>query len=242
AAAVRAMDPVSCRDCLRALPDELRAGVFSELPLQEASTALRRLPPDARQPVLERLPLEKRRPLELLLSFPEGTAGALMDPGYLALPDDLTVAEALARIKAHAGEFVFFVYVINRQQVLVGAVSLRELLMHPESKRLSLVMQAVDVRLSALTDYRTILDMPDLKLYNALPVVNDAGVFLGAVKEESVAHLENGEGEMTERDSAHSAGAALGELFRLGLFGLVHSVEPPASKPPPPPSTGKENS
>jgi hypothetical protein len=92
-------------------------------------------------------------------------------------------------------------------------------------------MRDLTFRLSALTDYRSVLNNPDLRRYNALPVTTEDGHYLGAVTEETLTELADEEAA-AGRETGGSAGAALGELYRVGLFGMLHSIEAPVERKP----------
>lgn len=225
----RRLSPLAGRECFKSLTAEQRAHVLAEFLPHLGAAVLRRLPEAERVKSLQSMPLEKRRGLELVLHYPEGTVGALMDPSYLALPEDMSIGEATKRIQRDTDDFSFYVFVVNRSQVLVGVVSIRDLLAQPIDKPLSAVMRDLSFRLSALTDYRSVLNNPDLRRYNALPVTSEDGHYLGAVTEETLTELADEEAA-AGRETGGSAGAALGELYRVGLFGLLHSIEPPVER------------
>ncbi|HEY1170062.1 MAG TPA: CBS domain-containing protein [Verrucomicrobiae bacterium] len=225
----RRLSPLVGRESLKALPPEKRAQILAEFLPHLGAAVLRRLPEAERAKSLQQMSAEKRRGLELILNYPEGTVGSLMNPSYLALPDDLSIGEAIKRIQRETDDFSFYVFVVNRGQVLVGVVSIRDLLAQPLDKPLSAVMRALNFRLSALTDYRSVLSNPDLRRFNALPVTSEDGHYLGAVTEETLTELADEEAAVG-RETGGSAGAALGELYRVGLFGLLHSIEPPPER------------
>jgi magnesium transporter len=220
----RRFSPILGRESMKALTAEKRAQILAEFPPHLGASLLRRLGEVERQRSLQFMPPARRQALEVLLHFPEGTTGALMNPDYLALPDDMRIGEAIKRIQKETDDFSFYVFVINRAHILLGVISIRDLLGQPIDKPLSAVMRTLEFRLSALTDYRSVLSNPDLRRFNALPVTSEDGHYLGAVTEETVTELADEEAAAGQ-ESGGSAGAALGELYRVGLFGLLHSVE-----------------
>src|SRR5262249_57570100 len=65
-----------------------------------------------------------------LVEYDELSAGGLMTNAYISIPEDLTVAQALERVRQEAPEVehVHYVYVVDEAERLVGVASLRELL------------------------------------------------------------------------------------------------------------------
>lgn len=223
AAALGRMDPSISSAVLAKLPGQTPATLLVRLDPQRGAAILRRVSKETRAALLKGMPADKRRPLELLLSYPENTVGARMDPLYPCLPEDLTLAEAVERVRDSRERNGLFWFSINRDQKLTGVVSVRELLSRDSGRRISETAHRVGQHVSALTDVASIGLSAELMRLNALPVIDEKGVYLGAIRQESVIELD--ESEEFATDSIQAAGSALGELYRLGLSGLVHSIE-----------------
>ena len=67
----------------------------------------------------------------MLLSYPEHSAGAVMTTEYASLPANITVADALQRLRVEApdSEMIYYIYVIDEDRHLLGFVSLRDLIL-----------------------------------------------------------------------------------------------------------------
>jgi len=171
--------------------------------------------------------------LNLLLRYPEGTAGALMDPRALALPQDIPVGEALARVRHAARDVLYYLYVVDRAQVLVGVLNLRELMLAPRKAEVASVMRPHVARLSARADRASILAHPGWREFHALPVVDDAGLFLGVIRYETVRRLEEDRGSAGQSANALTTVLTLGELcwrgMSLVLADLASGVAPAKS-------------
>jgi magnesium transporter len=197
-----------------------------------AALSLRSMAPSLREEVLAALPDRRSRALISLLRFPDGTAGALMDPEVLALPHDLTAREALARIREAAGNARYNVYVVDREQMLVGVINLHELLMARPGDRLSSLMQTSVHRLPARADRHAIVSNPGWQEVHALPVVDERGVYLGAIRYRTLRLLE--EQLRGSRSTDDATARALGGLLRAGASAVVEAMV--ASTPRTPPS------
>ncbi|MEM9136943.1 MAG: CBS domain-containing protein, partial [Cyanobacteria bacterium P01_F01_bin.42] len=97
-------------------PDD-RAKLFDELPAKVVTRLLGQLSPLERQSTA------------LLLGYEAGTAGRIMTPEYVSLKENLTVFEALERIRTVAKftETIYYLYVVDTARHLTGIISLREL-------------------------------------------------------------------------------------------------------------------
>jgi magnesium transporter len=225
AALAERTSPFFAADLLESLPPERAAEILGRLGLDTAARLLRRVREDLRERLLESSSPEHARGLRSLLRFPEGTAGALMDPDVLALPEDLTAAEALARVREAPARARYNLYVVDREQRLVGVLNLRELLLARPGDRLEDRMVRDPQCLRADADRASVLAHSGWREVHAIPVVDEAGCYLGAVRYHTLRELEAS--LLGRRGEDGRAAAALGELFAAGAAGLLEALAPP---------------
>jgi magnesium transporter len=218
---LRRMSAFGAPGAAAAMHPKAAASLVAHIPLQDATALLRRLEPEAREAILAALPEEMRERAGLLLRYPEGTAGALMDPFVLVLPEDLTVGEALARTRRRARHVYFYIYVTDRSHRLAGVLDLRELLLANVSETLAGVMRANVAKISADTDISTVEAHPGWQEYDALPVVDERGVFLGAIRHRVVRRMQSG-GPRTA--GAGETMLSLAELYWIGIGGMLRGL------------------
>jgi magnesium transporter len=192
------------------------------LELDVASRLIRPLSERRRVAILERLPPRETRALGALLRFPENSAGSLMDPTVMALPDDLTAKEALARVRDDPDSAHYNLYVTDRDQKLVGAMNLRELFLARPLARLSELMVRDPLYLDANDDRAAVIGHPGWKEVHSLPVVDSRRCYLGAVRYRTLRSLEQVLLGAKEQDG--DATEALGELFAAGASGLLDAL------------------
>src|SRR5918994_3063452 len=126
--------------CLCTLP-AVRAGTIIEtLSLDGAARLLRCLSGDDRERLLAAVSDKRLKPLNRLLRYPLGTAGALMDPQALTLPQSILVSDALGRVQRFPQHTLYYLYVIDQERMLIGVMNLRELMLAAPQDRLSAVM------------------------------------------------------------------------------------------------------
>jgi len=157
-----------------------------------------------------------------VLEYPDGTAGALADPRVLALPADLDVRAARSRAIENPAEAHYNVYVVERDGVLVGVLNLRELFASSERERLAAVMNEVTHRIPARAERLEVIAHPGWKQVHSLPVVDDAGRLVGAIRFRTLRGLED-EAFRTAAREARSTGWALGELYWTGVSGMLEA-------------------
>src|SRR5277367_4950970 len=121
------------------------APIAAEMSADDRTDLIEGLPDQVGEDLLERL--EKVDPeaaaeVEELARWPEDSAGGLMTTDYVAVPLDLKVAEVIERIRKAAAEAetVYYIYVVGKQNRLLGVASLRDLLLASPSAKLGVVM------------------------------------------------------------------------------------------------------
>jgi magnesium transporter len=222
AALVARMAPASATAALAQLEPAKAAKLLEPLPAEQVAALLRRLDAAAREVLVAALPdaFSVRR----LLALPEGTAGTLMDPHALAVPVDVDLDEARRRVGRHSAHLALELYVVDRAQRLVGAADLREVLDASRRGPLAELVRELEP-LRATADAATIAAHPGWAERGSLPVVDERGLFLGALRAERLRRLTH-DAERGRSQAGHEALAALGELYWLGLSGLFTGLAP----------------
>ncbi len=213
--------PLSAAHCCARLAPEYFEQVISLLPLDHAAGLLRRLEPEQQQRLLTQAPSHVATLLRRVLRYPETCAGALMDPLIMALPQDISVSEALARVRQSPHRALYYLYVVDREQRLVGVLNLRELMLAPPKNNLGAVMHREVSSLTAFSERTAITDHPGWRNVHALPVVDDQRIFLGVLRYETLRRLESASKPPTAGGDALSAVLTWGELCWVGLAGVL---------------------
>ena len=136
------------------------------------------LPEERVAEILNLLPVDARRDIQRLGAYPEGTAGALMTTEVAMLRSDLTAPEALEELGRQASdvETIYYLYVVDENQLLLGVVSTRQLVssLNKPSRTLAEMMVS-DVIAASVTEHQEEVAQK-VEKYNllAIPVVDDA--------------------------------------------------------------------
>ncbi|MEP2776428.1 MAG: magnesium transporter [Luteolibacter sp.] len=180
-------------EIIESLPPSVAAAILDELPTEVSSNILRELDEeDAEEIIAGFEDKEDQEDLRKRLEYEDGCAGSLMRGHPVTFQDDSTVGEVLLDLGEHAEDYsdrdVQYLYVINRQEIVVGVLRLRDLVL---SRR------AIPVRELMIPEPLTVIDtMPldelaehfERKKYFGLPVVDAAGRILGVVPRDAVEH------------------------------------------------------
>ena len=207
--------------CLEEMDVDAATRLVAELQPDVQVTVLRLMPAKSRRPLINGLPEELSVPLKRMLKYPKGTVGELMDPFVFTVPEDITVQEALKRARAAKLEMPFYVYVVDRQQKLSGVISLKNLIRARRNNPVSSVVHRELVSLTATSARTEMLKSPHWREFHILPVTDDEGMFQGVVRYQTVARLREEQAEESGTDDILETALALGELYWMGLSGVV---------------------
>lgn len=218
---VAAMSDHVAAECVSVMEPARAAAVLEALDLDQASALLRRVAGPQRDLLLDDMSPDLAAQLRRVLAFPPGSAGALMDPKVLSVPETLTAAEALEHVRAAPHLAIYYLYIYDEGSRLSGVVNLRELMLAEPRTPLSDMMATGVDRLAATADRKAILVHPGWTEYHALPVVDEGGRFVGALRYETLRRLE---GQARTEVPSASLAASLGELYWVGLSGILRGM------------------
>jgi CBS domain-containing protein/sporulation protein YlmC with PRC-barrel domain len=176
---------------LRERSDKQAADVLARMASDDAADLLLELDQERRLPVLNQLPAAKQRKIRSLLGYNPSTAGGLMNPDFVSVPADATVAQALAQVRASdlGPQQVSIVCVLDEQGKLVGTLSLAELVRSDENQPVASLTEG------SLPTVAVEADLPDVARvmtdYNmvAIPVLDGDGKPVGIIAVDDVLEL-----------------------------------------------------
>jgi len=183
------------------LPALDRAQLVRHLPAVEQRWWLRALPPDDVADVVQAAPLEERatllcllddatrKEIVALLAYSEDEAGGLMNPRYARLRQEMSVDEAISYLRRQTRERVesiYYAYVLDEQQKLVGVVSFRQLMMARGDARVREVMVTDLVTVHDEMDQEAVARVFAQHNLMCVPVLDAAGRMQGIVTADDI--------------------------------------------------------
>jgi len=164
------------------------ADIIEEMPPDEAADVLSDLPVDKAKEILEHIEKEEAEDIQELLSHEDDTAGGLMTNDFIAYPPGISVKDAIEKFRKDAEdvETVYYLYITDPDEKLLGVVSLRELLLAPLDAKLS---EILETKLKTVTPDTDEIEVAEIVAkYNlvAIPVVDTEGFMLGIVTVDDV--------------------------------------------------------
>ena len=186
--------------------------ILSHLPSDKAVEILETLSEDKRE---ELLPFLKEKDVDHLLSYPEETAGRIMSPDFLALPEDLTVEEAIEEVRCSKEKEVLYIYIVDSRNHLVGVLSLRQLILQDPKAKLKDVMNTDVVRVKADMDQEDVARIVARYDLLAVPVVDEENRLVGVVTVDDVIDIIQ---EEATEDIYKMVGASEEELWEASTL------------------------
>ncbi len=182
------MDPEDASALLARLRKGEAADFVEEMWPDKAVDVLEELPPSVREEVLSRVEPAEARVIRELIAYPHDTAGGLMSPDVVALPEDLTVEEAIERLRqmADEAETLYYAYVVDEDRQLRGVLSMRDLILSPPKTPIREILRRDVVTVPVDADAEEVARIFDRYHFLALPVVDAEGRLLGIVTFDDV--------------------------------------------------------
>ena len=161
--------------------------VIQNASTNEQSYILAALDDNQAQSVIDQLKVEKKEEIEEIMAYPEDSAGALMATDVFTLYKNTTCRQALKTLQHHKdAEMVFYIYIVDDDNSLVGIASLRALATtHPATKLKEIMVKKVH-KVRPETDQEEVAQLVAQYNYLAVPVVDSDNILLGIVTVDNV--------------------------------------------------------
>lgn len=176
---------------ITSLSDKEAANIIDNLMADDATDFLEEMPANVVKKLLANANPETRRDINHLLRYPEDSAGSIMTVEYVDLKENLTVAEAIERIRNVGldSETINICYVLDSQRTLVGTVALRYLLLSQPDERIGDIMHEQVISLHTLMDQEEVAHQFQKYDFIAMPVVDNENRLVGIITVDDVVDI-----------------------------------------------------
>ncbi|MEE2775315.1 MAG: magnesium transporter [Acidobacteriota bacterium] len=222
---ISSMNPAERRLLLEALSPRQIAAALESLAVDDAAEIADLLADVDRDEVLRLMTASQKADVQQHLEYEEDTAGRIMNTELFSLVESTTVGEAIAAIQESADvEMIFYLYVVDDEEGLVGVTSLRQLLISPPVRRLSEMMTGSVIKVHTSTDQEEVAELAAHYDLLAIPVVDEDERLLGIVTVDDI--IDVFQEEATE-DLMKMAGTSGDELLYQERTWKVASIRLP---------------
>ncbi len=186
------------QECLEASNAQTMLRFVEHMEPDDRVDLLKTVDDDVREAIMPLIAQAERNEIRNLWHYEEGTAGAVMTTEYAMLPQHLTVATALEKLRLQAPnkETIYYIYITDAERHLIGTISLRELIMSKPSAGLDAIMETHVISVPhdlEVAEVAAVISKYDLL---AVPVVDKENRLVGIVTVDDV--LDIIEAESTE--------------------------------------------
>lgn len=167
--------------------DEKLADLLDELPMDDAAEFLEDLPDTISDRLIDLMEPEEAEEVRSLLGYEEETAGRLMTRNVAALRRHWTVGETLEYLRSlQDAETLHYLYVVDRNDALIGVVPLRTLILSQANATIENIMTRDIVAVPVTIDQEDLADLVSRYDYYAIPIVDHQNRLLGVVTVDDV--------------------------------------------------------
>jgi magnesium transporter len=176
-------------ELLTALPHGERQLWLRQLPPDDAADVCQKADAETREALLRLLDEPTRKEVSALLAYAEDEAGGLMSPRYVRLRPDMSVDEAIKYLRRAArerAETIYYIYVLDSEQRLIGVVSFRELFGAAPDRTVRDVMHEDVLSVRDDLDQEAVANVMAESKLMAVPVVDAEGRIKGIVTVDDI--------------------------------------------------------
>tara|TARA_B100000886_G_scaffold10140_1_gene6541 strand:+ start:611 stop:1981 length:1371 start_codon:yes stop_codon:yes gene_type:complete len=212
------------------------ATIIEKAPTNDQSGILNILGNEKAQSIIELLNAEEQEEIAEIMGYPDDSAGTLMNTEVFTLHESITAGEAIQTLQDQEGaEMVFYLYITDDDDRLVGVISLRALTTTPSSTKLKDIMIKNIHSIRPETDQEDVAKIVAQYNFLAVPVLDSDSKLLGIVTVDDVVDVIREEAtedflrmagagkdrEILLKSSWENAKARLPWLFASWIGGIV---------------------
>lgn len=162
--------------------------IVNELFFDDMIDFLEEMPANVVKRILINTPESKRKLINQFLNYPDDSAGSVMTIEFVSLRKEMTVEEALSKIRATAleKETVYTCYVMDHERHLEGIVTLKDLVLHSLTEKIEDIMHRDVISVTTLDNQERAAEL--FKKYNflAMPVTDHENRLVGIITVDDI--------------------------------------------------------
>lgn len=176
---------------ITSLSEKDAAGIINNLMADDATDLLEEMPANIVKKLLASASPDTRRDINHLLRYPESSAGSIMTVEYVDLKENLTVEQAIQRIRSVGvdSETINICYVLDSRRTLLGTVALRYLLLSPPDEIIGDIMHENVISINTLMDQEEVARQFQKYDFTAMPVVDNENRLVGIITVDDIVDI-----------------------------------------------------
>lgn len=177
------LDPDVQEKLINGFSDKELKNVIDELFMDDTVDLIEEMPSNVVKRILKNIDSIDRKIINELLNYPEDSAGSIMTTEFIDLKENMTVKQALEKIKKIGleKETIYNCYVLNTYRKVRGIIDLKSLVIADEDTVIKDIMETNVITVSTLEDQENVAKMFDKYNFLAIPVVDKENRLVGIV-------------------------------------------------------------
>lgn len=173
---------------ITSLSDKEAASIVDNLMADDATDLLEEMPANVVKRILANAKADTRKDINHLLRYPEDSAGSIMTVEYVDLKENLTVEQAIERIRRIGvdSETINICYVLDSKRTLLGTVALRYLLLSQPDEVIGDIMHENVIAINTLMDQEEVAAVFQKYDFTAMPVVDNENRLVGIITVDDI--------------------------------------------------------
>lgn len=173
---------------ITSMSDAEAAGIINTMMADDAADLFEEMPANIVKRLLANVSPEARRDINHLLRYPEDSAGSIMTVEYVDLKENLTVAQALERVRKVGidSETINICYVLDAGRHLVGTAALRYLLLSDPDAIIGDIMHENVISVNTLSDQEEVARQFQKYDFTSMPVVDNENRLVGIITVDDI--------------------------------------------------------
>ena len=163
--------------------DKELKNVINELFMDDTVDLIEEMPSNVVKRILRNIHSDDRKIVNELLNYPEDSAGSIMTTEFIDLKENMTVEQALEKIKKIGleKETIYTCYVLSMSRKVKGIINLKSLVISEKDVMIKDIMETNVITVTTLEDQENVAKMFDKYNFLAIPVVDTENRLVGIV-------------------------------------------------------------
>lgn len=179
------------QDIINSLSDKEAASIIDDMYADDAADLMEEMPANVVKRLLSKTTKETRRDINLLLKYPEDSAGSIMTVEFIDLKEKNTVKQAIEKIKKQANdkEAIDSCFVLDNQRKLIGIVTLKDLILSDYDDLVGDIMTNYEANITTLTDQEEVAKQFQKYDVTSMPVVDSENRLVGIITIDDIVDI-----------------------------------------------------
>ena len=179
------------QDIINSLSTTDAASIIDNMAADDAADLMEEMPANVVKRLLSKTTNETRRDINLLLNYPEDSAGSIMTVEFIDLKESNTVKQAIEKIKKNAKdiESIDTCFVLDSKRKLIGIVTLKDLILSDYDELIGNIMTNYETNITTLTDQEEVAKQFQKYDVTSMPVVDSENRLVGIITIDDIVDI-----------------------------------------------------